>query len=140
MMPADKVYETESQLVADALLEFGALDWLWIWRENTGVAYGSGLVKAATKQIMMGKAKEALGILRGLQPITFGIPGRADISGILLGGRMTAWEAKIKHRPRSTDQKKWAEMFVKMGGLYIHFEQVSDIHKALRAEGYTVKQ
>ncbi len=135
-IPPDRDYENESQLVAETLIAFGSEDWLWIWRENTGVAYGMSIVKFALKKMMEGQFREAIAIIKQANPIVFGIPGRADISGITNKGRMVGMEAKIKHRPRSTDQKRWAAMFIKMGGLYIHFEQVSHVYEAFKAEGY----
>jgi hypothetical protein len=136
-----KNYDNESQLVADALIAFGMEDNLWIWRENTGRAYGVGPVKLALKAMMAGQYGAAVKLLKSLQPITFGIPGRADISGIVFSpgmphGRPLGWEAKIKGRPRSQEQIRWADKFKAMGGFYVHFEQVEDIKAALVAEGY----
>lgn len=148
MMPPDKEYENESQLVADALLDLGLEDNLWIWRENTGRAYGVGVVKAALKVLMAARSgnlfqgvRDAIKLLQGAQPITFGIPGRGDISGIIFKpgmayGRPLAGEAKIKGRKRTDEQIRWAEKFKAMGGFYVHFEQVRHIREALMAEGY----
>ncbi len=104
-IPPDRDYENESQLVAETLIAFGSEEWLWIWRENTGVAYGMSIVKFALKKMMEGQFREAIAIIK-------------------------------QANPSSTDQKRWAVMFIKMGGLYIHFEQVSHVYEAFKAEGY----
>ncbi len=141
IIPADKQYENEAQLVADALIEFGAMDGIWAWRENTGQAYGAGRVRQAQKAAMMGNAREAASLLGSTQPINYGIPGRADIGGVIrmsemLYGRPLGWEAKVNNGRRRPEQIKWADYFIKMGGFYILFYQVSDIYKALIKEGY----
>ncbi len=141
MTMPDKVYENESQLVADALLAFGQQDNLWIWRENTGRAYGVSPVRAALGLLISGRIKEAINALKNLQPIVFGIPGRADISGVIwqpgmAHGRPLGLEAKIKGRKRTEEQLRWAAKFKEMGGFYVHFEQVSEIRAALVAGGY----
>ncbi len=141
IIPADKIYENEGQLVADALLEFGALEGFWMWRENTGQAYGAGRVRQAAVAAKRGNAQEAAALLTSMQPINFGIPGRADIGGVIKlpdmqHGRPLGWEAKVNGGRRRPEQIKWADYFIKMGGFYVLFYQVSDIYKALAQEGY----
>ncbi len=147
MMPPDKIYELESQLLADILIEFGAKPYMRIWRSNTGKAYGAGkvmqLVKAVTSAAMRMSwyaVKEALEEFKHQRPITFGIPGTADICGIIrapdaLRGRWIAIEAKIGSNTPSDEQVAWREMIENHGGIYILAYQVSDVYRGLSAAG-----
>ncbi len=141
IIPADKVYENEGQLLAETLLEFGAHPHIWLWRENTGQAYGAGRVRQAAVAAKRGDAREAASLLTSMQPINYGIPGRGDIGGVIklpemAYGRPLGWEAKVNGGRRRPEQIKWADYFIKMGGFYVLFYQVSDIYKALINEGY----
>jgi len=146
MMPPDKIYELENQLVADILLEFGAKPYMRIWRSNTGKAYGAGkviqLVKAITQAVAYGNIagiKKALEEFRGQRPITFGTPGTSDICGIIripaLRGRWICIEAKIGNNKPSEDQVNWREMMESHGAIYILCYQVSDVYLGLRGAG-----
>lgn len=47
-----------------------------------------------------------------------GVPGEADVQGILPGGRAIAVEVKTGHAKRTARQCRWAECFQSLGGVY----------------------
>ena len=100
---------TEQELVQQILLEFGARSDLRLWRANTGAAVrrGGGLVR-------------------------FGVPGQADISGIMRpSGRRIEIECKTTRGTQSKDQRAWQRMIEWAGGLYILARRIEDVRLAL---------
>lgn len=106
----------EADLVSEILHEFGSRDDCRIWRNNVGSA----------------KTRDG-------RFIRFGIPGQADISGILAvtlpGGRVIGQrieiEAKTKTGRQRPEQKKWQAMIERMGGIYILARSVDDVRAGL---------
>lgn len=98
---------TEHALVQSILIEFGSRPTLRLWRVNTGAALGrAGFVR-------------------------FGLPGMADISGIMQGGRRIEIECKTATGRQSPEQKRWQAMIEKFGGLYVLARSVEDVGKVL---------
>ena len=100
---------SESDLIA-AILHASA-EWpsVRLWRQNTGAARGPGGVY-----------------------IRFGVPGQADISGILAPhGQRIEIEAKTKTGRQRPEQKKWQAMIERFGGLYILARSVDDVRAGL---------
>lgn len=104
---------SERELVQSILVEFGALPTCRIWRANSG---------AATWRGKDGKTK---GLVR------FGVPGQADISGIMQGGMRIEIEAKTATGRQSDDQKRWQAMIEKFGGAYCLARSVDDVRMFL---------
>jgi len=102
----------EAALVHAILATFGADPRLRIWRANTGVAFDA-----------KGRA------------IRFGVPGAADISGILRGGRRLEIECKSDAGRQSPAQRAWQAMIESHGGLYILAHMVEDVRCALHPHG-----
>ncbi len=102
----------ESQIQRAILWEFGERLGFWIWRQNTGAAK------------------------RGRQVIHYGLPGQADISGTLPGGRRLEIEVKSATGRQSADQKNFQRKCDKVGALYILARSVEDVRRVLRREGY----
>lgn len=59
--------------------------------------------------------------------IRFGIPGQADISGILRGGRRLEIEVKSSKGTQSKRQKVFQRVIEQFGGLYILARSVADV-------------
>ena len=78
---------------------------LRIWRQNTGVARHNGRV------------------------VRYGIPGQADLSGILAGGVRLEIEVKTVKGRQSDAQKNWQKMIEKYGGVYILARSVDDVER-----------
>jgi hypothetical protein len=58
--------------------------------------------------------------------IRFGIPGQADLSGILRDGRRLEIEVKSARGVQSPEQVSFEAMITKFGGVYILARSVSD--------------
>ena len=98
----------EKELQNEILRTFGTIPRLRIWRANTGVAQ-------IDKRF-----------------IRFGIPGQADLTGILPDGRRLEIEAKSPTGRQSDDQKNFQRMIEKFDGLYVLARSVDDVWNALR--------
>lgn len=65
--------------------------------------------------------------------VTYGVPGQADISGILLGGRRLELEVKTDIGRQSAEQKRFEAMIRAMGGEYILARSVEEAVERVRA-------
>jgi hypothetical protein len=107
-----RVYDNESPSEAtvlnETLLALGQHcgHYLHIWRQNTGA------MRAANGRL-----------------VRFGMPGMADLSGILQGGQRVEIECKTRMGRLTPQQAKWARMIVRRGGLYL---RVCDPMEAVR--------
>jgi len=64
--------------------------------------------------------------------IRFGIPGQADISGILApSGQRIEIECKSKTGRLTQEQVAWRDMILRHGGLYILARSLDDVAAAL---------
>ena len=68
--------------------------------------------------------------------VRFGIPGQADITGILPDGRRLEIEVKSASGRQSNDQQNFQKMIERFNGLYILARSVNDVTQALSMEGY----
>lgn len=98
----------EADLVQSILLTFGSRPGIRLWRVNTGA------VKTADRFIR------------------YGLPGMADISGLLApSGRRIEIECKSATGRQSEQQRNWQRMIEKHGGLYVLARSVEDVERAL---------
>lgn len=87
-----------------------------VWRQNTGVAsYGAGPNR---------------------RTVAFGVPGAADISGILPDGRRLEVEVKSQTGRQSDQQRAFGAMIQKHQGVYIVARSVNDVIEGLKGAGY----
>lgn len=99
----------ETDLMQSILLTFGSRSDCRLWRVNVGAFKDSG------------------GRL-----VRYGIPGMADISGILApSGRRIEIECKAANGRQTEQQKRWQQMIEKHGGLYVLARSISDVAHAL---------
>lgn len=100
--------KSEHQIQNEILATFGARKDMRIWRQNTGA------------------------IVIDNRMVKFGVPGQADITGLLIpSGKRIEIEVKdAKGRQRET-QKKFQAMIEKAGGIYILARSVDDVYKKL---------
>lgn len=101
---------TEKQLQNAILREFGTRSDMRLWRANTGAA-----------QI-------------GRRFIRFGVPGQADLTGILPGGRRLEIEVKSESGRQTPDQRNFQAMIERFGGLYVLARSVDDVQRAIEGE------
>ena len=106
--------ESERQIQNAILRAFGTKRWMRLWRANVGVA-----------QI-------------GRRVVRFGVPGQADLTGILPAGRRLEVETKTLTGRQTQDQRNFQRMIESFRGLYVLARSVEYLRRALAAEGYDV--
>jgi len=111
---------TEKQLQNEIVRVFGTRPDLRLWRQNTGVAVYAG---------------------RGpgdIRRVRFGVPGQADLTGILPGGVRLEIEVKGPHGRQSDDQRAYQQIIERFGGVYVLAYSLADVWAALKP--YGIKQ
>lgn len=68
----------------------------------------------------------------------FGLPGQADLSGILPDGKRLEIEVKSVSGIQHESQKMFQAMIERFGGVYILVRFVEDVGNELRRRGYEV--
>lgn len=101
----------EHHIQNEILRAFGTRADMRLWRQNTGAATFRG------------------------QRVSFGVPGAADITGILPDGRRIEIEVKSAVGRQSAAQKSYQAMIERFGGVYILARSVDDVYAGLRAAG-----
>ena len=100
--------KSEHQIQNEILAEFGARKDMRIWRQNTGA------------------------IVIDNRMVKFGVPGQADITGLLIpSGRRLEIEVKNAKGRQREAQKKFQAMIEKSGGIYILARSVDDVYEKL---------
>ena len=105
---------TEKQIQNFIIREFGTKSWLRIWRANVGVARINRRV------------------------VRFGIPGQADLTGILYDGRRVEIEIKSATGRQTQDQKNFQAIIEKFNGIYILARSINDVYEQLGAHGVNI--
>lgn len=104
-MSAKKPSEKQTQ---NAILrEFGSRNDMRLWRANAGMARF------------------------GRRTVTFGIPGQADLTGILPGGIRLEIEVKSSSGRQTRNQLSFARMIERFGGIYVLARSVQDVWNAV---------
>lgn len=97
--------QRESPLLRAIHTAVGSLPTARVWRVNTGVAVPIGLCCPRCR------AKGA---------VRFGLPGQADLMGILApSGRMLSIEVKSDTGRMRPEQEAWAAMVTRFGGVSV---------------------
>lgn len=115
---------------------FGTRPDLRIWRANCGVGVGLSVVQDAVARLVGGDVAGALHVLRHGNVVRFGVPGQADLTGILPGGRRLEIEVKSPGGRQSVEQRQFQAMIERFGGLYVLARCVEDVRRALAEAGY----
>ncbi|MFB3893610.1 MAG: hypothetical protein ACE15C_16475 [Phycisphaerae bacterium] len=102
---------SEKALQNDILRVFGTLPALRLWRANVGVAR------------------------IGTRVIRFGVPGQADLTGILTDGRRLEIEVKSPTGRQTAEQAAFQNMIEKFHGIYILARSTDDVRQRLAALG-----
>ena len=100
---------TEKQVQNAILRAFGTIPQLRLRRANVGVAR------------------------IGRRVIRFGVPGQADLTGILPGGLRLEVEVKSARGRQSTEQRTYQRMIERFGGVYVLARSAEDVRAALEA-------
>jgi len=106
-MPELREKHTQNEI----LRAFGTLPTLRLWRANCGAArIGNRLIR-------------------------FGIPGQADLTGILADGRRLEIEVKSAGGRQTPDQAAFGRIIEKFNGIYLLARCPDDVRKRLEALG-----
>ncbi len=98
---------TEHDLQNQILRTFATRSDMRLWRANTGAArFGKRVVR-------------------------FGIPGQADLTGILAGGRRLEIEVKAPGGTQTIEQEHYQQIIQRFGGVYVLAYSVADVYRAL---------
>ena len=68
-----------------------------------------------------------------------GVPGQADLTGILPDGRRVEIEVKSERGRQTKDQRNFQRMIERFGGVYVLARSVEDVERALKRAGYDAK-
>lgn len=98
---------TESQIQAEIMRAFSTRTDMRLWRANVGAARFKGRV------------------------VTFGVPGQADLTGILPGGVRLEIEVKKPGGRQSKQQVAYQRMIERFGGVYVLAQCVGDVWRAI---------
>lgn len=105
---------SEARAQAEALIAVSAEDDVLAWRNNTGTAWQGTPVKLPRGAMV--RVEPGMVILRDARPISFGLPGSADILGVARG-RFFGIEMKAGTK-QSEQQKKFQAAVERAGGVY----------------------
>ncbi len=97
----------EKHIQNEILRAFGTLSRLRLWRANVGAAR------------------------IGTRVVRFGIPGQADLTGILPDGRRLEIEVKSPKGCQTPAQEAFGRMIEKFNGVYVLARSVEDVRIAL---------
>ena len=70
--------------------------------------------------------------------VRFGIPGQADLSGLMNDGTRLEIEAKAPGKKQTLQQQNFQNMIEDFGGIYILAYSVQDVVKGLQERGYDI--
>lgn len=98
------IKKIESKIISEIMRYLCGNSYLRVWRQNTG----------------------AMSDKRG-RIVRFGVPGAADISGILNDGRRLEIEVKSSTGRESKEQIAFEKMIRKYGGVYIIARSIEDV-------------
>ena len=126
--------EAHSALVNAVLLEIGKRHpKVTAWKNHTGQAYTPGSVVDALNFVMSNffkmSAADCFKLARSkLIPISFGVTGQADISGIIAPeGRRLEIEIKTGKGKQSEAQLRYQAMIKRSGGVYVLVRSLEDL-------------
>lgn len=104
----------KEKAVQNAILrEFGTRRDMRLWRANVGVARIGGPRSA------------------GGRIVRFGLPGQADLTGILPGGLRLEIEVKGAAGRQTEEQRAFQRMIERFGGVYVLARSVQDVWQAI---------
>lgn len=103
---------TEKQIQNIIYRKYGADKRMMLWRQNTGV----------------GEYTDSTGQKR---KVRFGLPGQADLSGLLKGGIRLEIEVKTAKGTQSQKQKWFQKRIKELGGIYILARCIEDVDQVI---------
>ena len=113
---------------------FGTRPDILLMRANVGVAVPSRIVHEALARLRLGDVVGAVDILANGQVIRYGVPGQADLTGLIAGGRRLEIEVKSETGRQSDEQRHYQHWIESRGGLYILARSVDDVRMGLQID------
>lgn len=110
---------SEQSIVNNTAIQLAKIPGVRIWRANTGSGVGWGIVRAARGHLDSGNPGLAAKLLSHCRPVQYGVPGQADLSGILGDGRRLEVELKTSTGKQREQQERYEQMIKSHGGVYI---------------------
>ena len=108
----------EAAVLREVHLRLGARPDVRLWRQNTGVAYPLSQVRELVDAVLAGDQRAAVAVAREMRPIRYGLPGMADLIGVVQrGGRLLSVEVKSPSGRLSEEQRAWDAMVRRFGGV-----------------------
>lgn len=98
---------TERQIQNEILRTFATRNDMRIWRANVGAAKYKGRL------------------------VMFGVPGQADLTGILPGGIRLEIEVKSPEGRQTKEQKAYQSIIERFGGCYILARSIGDVERII---------
>lgn len=127
---------TESSLQRAILLATRSTPGLRLWRQSVGLAVPMS-VAARLRELALLAVEAGLAprsAMPHVQPLRYGQPGMADLSGLLgPSGRRVELEVKAPRGRLSEQQERWGEMVRSRGGLWIVARSVEEAQEGLQA-------
>lgn len=120
-MEKRRLPQSANDLTAHLLVELPkAFRGLRCWRQSVGGAYPIQSIRALRSHLERGDAAAALEALNRTRPIIMGgIPGLADIGGLMPDGRALGVEVKWGNDKPSDEQLTCQRVFEAAGAVYI---------------------
>jgi hypothetical protein len=116
----------ESDILKKVMLKLGTKEWLRIWRHNTGQAWNGKRIQLKKGSYVTDNFGRAIIVetgdilIKNAHPVNFGLKGSGDIAGIIAPhGKLLYIETKYGRYRQTPQQKRFAEMIRRMGGIYI---------------------
>lgn len=113
------------------LTAYGALPWLRLWRMNVGKGYTLDAIKGALALLRQGRAVEAITRLVRAPIVSYGVPGMADLTGMLACGRRLEVECKSTKGRLRKEQEVWRDVCARFQVVHIVARSVEDVRAVL---------
>jgi hypothetical protein len=107
------------------LNRFGSRPDMRLWRQQSGVAVPVQTLKKYVGKVLTDD------MLRRMPRIKYGIPGCADLSGLLHDGRRIEIEVKSATGRQQPQQRRFQAMIETFGGVYILARSEGDVEEVL---------
>lgn len=132
---------TETAILKRTLIALGKIASFRGWRNNTGQAWMGRAQRIARAGLISVQPGDV--VIHGARPVSFGLPGSADILG-LRAVRITpahvgttlaqfvAVETKTETGRQSEQQRKFERMVSSLGGLYIVARDADEAARIVR--------
>lgn len=129
----------EADIQNQIVRAFGTRADMRLMRQNVGTAVPYRIIREVMMAMRKGDPATAMGILNRARPVRFGVPGQADLTGIMAGGKRLEIEVKGPTGRQSEDQRNYQAMIERFGGLYVLARCVADVDAALEGHRRSTK-